>query len=98
MVAVSSDDAAATARNIQQLELTYPVLSDPGLRGVDAYAVRHVDEPQGKQIPRPAAFIVDVNGIVRFTYVGENPRDRPSEDQLLEVLANLNAQPLAKEE
>jgi peroxiredoxin len=98
VVAVSPDDAAATGENVAQLELTFPVLSDPALQGVDAFEVRHLDEPSGKQIPRPSAFVIDVTGKVRFAHVGENPRDRPTEEQLLEIVVSLNAMSTAGQE
>lgn len=98
VIAVSPDDAAATGENVAQLALTFPVLSDPALLGVDAFEVRHLDEPTGRQIPRPAAFVIDMAGKVRFAYIGENPRDRPTEDQLLEIVATLSAAAAAEQE
>lgn len=89
MVAVSPDDREATLGLVERLELPYPVLSDPELRATDAYGARHHNEPYGKQIPRPAVFIMDSDWRVRYAYVGDSVPDRPSEDVMLDVVRSV---------
>jgi peroxiredoxin len=69
--------------------LPYPVLSDPDLAAIDAYDVRHDNEPTGRLIPRPGAFIIDRAGRIQFAYKGDSVPDRPSEDALLDFLRTL---------
>ena len=89
LVLVSPDDQGATRDLVARLELPYPVLSDPDLAVTDAYGARHDHEPNGKLIPRPAAFVIDQAGRIRFAYKGDSVPDRPSEDTLLEVIRGL---------
>jgi peroxiredoxin len=54
----------------------FPVLLDVELKGVDQLGIR-------KDLSKPAAYIVDAKGVVRYAYVGENLADRPSIPALL---------------
>jgi len=89
LVTVSPDAQAATSGLVERLELPYLVLSDPDLAAVDAYDVRHDNEPAGRLIPRPGAFIIDRDGRIQFAYKGDSVPDRPSEDALLDFLRTL---------
>jgi peroxiredoxin Q/BCP len=86
IVAVSPDSVAATRTLVERLELPFTVLSDPELGAVDAYQVRHDEEPRGRLIPRPSVFVINPQGTIEYVYVGENPSDRPAEDELLAVI------------
>lgn len=50
---------------------------------IEHYGVFHQHEPKGRPIARPAAFVIDGEGVIRYRYVGDDPRDRPSADELL---------------
>lgn len=63
---------------VDRARLPFPLLSDADLTAIDAYGVRHHDEPKGRQIARPAIFLLDRMGVVRYAYVGEHERDRPA--------------------
>jgi peroxiredoxin len=67
----------------------FPVLSDPELRAIDRYGVRHDDEPEGRPIARPSVFVLDREGVVRFAHVGAAPRDRPPLDLVLLALESM---------
>lgn len=86
VIAVSPDDQASTLGLVQRLNLPFVVLSDPELQAIDDFGARHLNEPHGKQIPRPAVFILDKDWRVRFAYVGDSVPDRPSEDVMLDAL------------
>jgi peroxiredoxin len=78
-------DLARTAK------LEYPLLSDPDLRTIDAYRLRHAAAgPDGKDIAHSASVLIDRDGIVRWTKVTRNFRVRPTPD---EVLAAIDALP-----
>ncbi|MDP2870953.1 MAG: redoxin domain-containing protein [Bacillota bacterium] len=89
IVAISPDDQQATKELVERLELPFTVLSDPHLEAAGAYHVRHIDEPSGRRIPRPATFVIGPDGLVLYAYVGENARDRPGEDDLLAVVRGI---------
>lgn len=61
----------------------FPVLIDPGLAGVERLGIR-------ADLARPAAYIVDRDGNVRFGYVGADVSDRPSVELLLAQLDELH--------
>lgn len=54
----------------------FPVLLDVELKGVDLLGIR-------KDLSKPATYIVDSEGVVRYAYVGEHIADRPSVPALL---------------
>ena len=65
--------------------MRYPVISDAQKRIIQLYGVLHPREG----ISRPAVFIVDKRGVVRYVHVGRNVRDRPSLQQVMQALAFL---------
>lgn len=65
--------------------MRYPIISDAGKRIVQLYGVLHPWEG----VARPAIFIIDKRGVVRYVHVGRNFRDRPSLQQVMQALAFL---------
>ena len=79
-----------------QLGLGYPLLSDFRREMSRAYGVLNDDATMAtdpKRIPtylraKRAWFVIDKNGVVRYTKVGEPPDTLPN-DELLKVLSGL---------
>ncbi len=46
---------------------------------IRAYGSEHV----GKDISRPASFVIAPSGTVAYGYIGDNPVDRPTVDDLI---------------
>ena len=96
IVAVSSDAVEKGAELLRKLSLPFSLLSDSQLEGIDAYGVRDLnptEKVRGMGITRlsmPAAFVIDDAGIVRYKHVGKNPSDRPSNEELLKALAEVD--------
>ena len=65
-----------------KLKLTYPVLSDTDHRVIDAYDLFNAS---GK-IAKPAVFILDKKGKVRWAFFNEDYKIRPFNDALLAEL------------
>ena len=57
----------------------FPVVLDVGLKAVDALGIR-------KDLAKPATYILDKKGQVRFAYVGSTLSDRPSIKVILKQL------------
>ncbi len=55
------------------------VLMDVDLKAVDALGIR-------QDLSRPCTFVLDAEGRLVYEYVGEGPPDRPSLDDVLQVL------------
>ena len=66
----------------------FPVIADPHLELAADFDVIGVDE-FGKRTIRPATILVDDRGTIRFSYVGDDSRDRPTIPALLLALDNL---------
>ena len=62
----------------------FPLVLDVELRAVDQLGIR-------ADLSKPATYIVDKEGQVRFAYVGATIADRPSVKSMLEQLAAINA-------
>ena len=68
-----------------QLKIPFPILSDPEHKVIDAYDLFN---PQGK-ISKPAVFILDKKGIVRWSFFDEDYKVRPLNEVLLEELKKI---------
>ena len=64
-------------------KIPFPIVLDVELKAVDQLGIR-------KDLSKPATYIIDKQGQVRFAYVGESLADRPSVKALLEQLDGLN--------
>ena len=60
-------------------ELPFTIVIDLQLEVVNKLGIRD-------ELSLPATFIVDPKGIVRFSYIGQDPADRPSIETLLQQL------------
>lgn len=87
VLAISSENREAGAIFKASFELPFPLLVDADLRIIRAYGVFHENEAKGRLIARPATFVLDANGIIRYRYIGQNAGDRPSADTILAALS-----------
>ena len=85
IVGISSDDAIQMSKSIRELGVKFLLISDTQRRIIKQYGVLH--PKQG--ISRPAVFIIDKHGLVRYVKVGKDYRDRPPSHSLLQALAFL---------
>jgi peroxiredoxin len=71
-------------------EISFPLLSDPDHRTIDAYRLHDpaYDGEKFAGIPHPAVYVIDKNGIVAWAKVESNYRERPKNE---EIRAALNA-------
>jgi peroxiredoxin len=87
LVAVSADTQEDSRGFIKDLGLRVPLLADPELKVISAYGVAM----EGKDIAVPSTFVLDRTGAIRWRYVGENMKDRPAAQILLDQAASLAA-------
>jgi peroxiredoxin len=66
----------------------FPVHADSNLDLAEQYGLDGTDEFDKRTI-RPAAILVDQDGTIRFSYVGDDSRDRPTIPALLLAIDNL---------
>ena len=66
MVGISYDDTAALKRFSDQAKISFPLLSDPESKTIEAYHIRN-EAAKGKAegVPDPGTFILDRDGVIR---------------------------------
>jgi peroxiredoxin len=71
--------------------VSFPILSDPGHRVIDAYGIRDPDYNGQKfeGIPHPSVYIIDKDGRVAWTKIEQEYKERPSNDEVQAALKNL---------
>lgn len=79
-LAVASPEAVEGAR--ASIGAPFPLLADPDHRVAEMYGVYNL---LGDGLAAPAIFVLK-DGRIRWSYVGQNPTDRPS---VAEILAHL---------
>ena len=81
---ISVDPPEINRRQSQKLRYTFPLLSDPKAEVIRRYDVLHPGAgPKGADIARPAEFLIDSNGIVRWVNLTENIAVRARPEQVL---------------
>ena len=69
---------------------TFPLLSDSNTETIRRYDLVHKGEsPSGRDIARPAEFLIDRNGIVRWRNLTEDLRIRARPEQMLEAARSI---------
>lgn len=86
ILAISVEGLEMGQRVSELLGLQYPVLSDPDHEAVDGYGVFNL---LGDQLATPSVFVIDSEGIIRWSYVGKDTRDRADNETILEQLSIL---------
>lgn len=70
-------------------DLSFPLLMDPSLTVSATYGVAFQMRIHTERSNRPATFIVDKQGIIRFARLAKTFNDRPSPKEILQVLQSL---------
>ena len=85
MVAIAPDTADGVARFTRDNAYPFPLLADADHSVFDAYDVQSRLQSLGQ---RPAVFVVDRDGTVRFDSVGSQQWQIPSNDVVLGALSS----------
>jgi peroxiredoxin len=86
VLAISPDDATDMQKMADRMDRPYHFLSDAGLKVTDLYGIRRDEE-----LPHPAMILLDDQGLVKWFYIGEDYKTRPSATQLQRVLDRLDS-------
>lgn len=82
IVAISVDDQETTRDLTSRSGLTFTFLSDPNLEAISRYDLVHEGAgEEGRSIARPAEFLLDPSGTIRWVNLTDNywVRARPEE-------------------
>ena len=70
--------------------ITYPLLVDKQRSVIKSYGVYHWLSLEAYNIARPATFIIDKVGIIRYMYIGSHQFDLVEQRILLEALKSVD--------
>ena len=89
-VAISIDSPEESRNLSQQQGYTFTILSDPNAEVIRRYDLVHAGAGEnGKDIARPAEFLIDSSGTVRWVNLTENYMVRARPEQILEAAKSL---------
>jgi len=90
-VAISVDTPELSRDLCQKAGYTFPFLSDPKAEVIRRYDLLHAGAGiDGQDIARPAEFLVDSSGTVRWVNLTENYWVRARPEQIIEVAKTLH--------
>ena len=85
-MAISVDSVEVSRDFTKKAGLTFTFLSDPNLEVIRRYDLVHAGAGEtGTDIARPAEFLVDSSGVVRWVNLTENYWVRARPEQILEA-------------
>lgn len=85
-VAISVDSPEQSRDLCQKAGYTFTFLSDPKLEAISRFDLVHKGQGEkGGDIARPAEFLIDSSGVVRWRMLTENYWVRARADQVLEA-------------
>jgi len=79
-VALAVNDLSSVAGAGAAVGATFPLLADPQHQVAEAYGVYNL---LGDQLAAPAVFVIDPDGRIRWSYIGQGSQDRPSAADIL---------------
>ena len=89
-IAISVDAPAVSADLCRKAGYTYTFLSDPNAEVIRRYDILHPGAGEnGHDIARPAEFLVDSSGVVRWVNLTEDFRVRATPEQMLQAAKSL---------
>jgi peroxiredoxin len=84
VVAVSVDPVEVCRMLAEKAGLTFPLLSDPEEKAIRPYDLLHIrGGPKGVNIARPAEFLIDPTGTVRWVNLTDDIRVRATGERVL---------------
>jgi thioredoxin-dependent peroxiredoxin len=89
VAAVSTDPMEESADFNAEWRFPFPLLSDTQLQLIDAYGLRQDQGHEGRDISRVGVVIIDPQKTVRYKFAGQEPTDRPTDEEILFTLQQI---------
>lgn len=89
VLGISVDSVEKNAEVATKHAITFPLLSDPELKAIDAFGLRHSDGGFGQDIARPAVFLIDRQGRIVWRRMTDDWRVRLRPEDLLQAISDL---------
>ena len=90
VVGLSYDPVDTLRKFAKKREITFPLLSDPGSRTIDAWGLRN-ESAKGRiaGVPHPGTIVLDGQGVVRAKLFHEGYKKRHTAEEILAAAAKL---------
>ena len=89
LVAVVAQKAEAVRRYIEETGLPYDILIDETREVAKSYGVWHAWGLDAYNIARPAVFLIDRSGVIRYSFIAKRQDQYPSQDELMREIEKL---------
>ncbi len=89
VLGISVDGIFSHAAFKEVNDIQFPLLSDWEKTVIEAYDVVHPDLAGMKDVAKRAVFVIDVDGLVVYAWVGESLGDLPPFDEVKETVRKL---------
>jgi glutaredoxin-dependent peroxiredoxin len=90
VVTVVAQRSDAVRRYVEETGLPFNILVDESREALKAYGVWHRIGLDAWNIARPALFLIDPSGSIRYSFIAESQEEFPSHDEILQALDQLN--------
>ncbi len=81
-----AQDRQAVRHYIEETGLPFDILIDERRDVSRAYGVWHRIGIDALNIARPAVFLIDQDAAIRYSFIGDNQREYPTQEELLQVI------------
>jgi methyl-accepting chemotaxis protein len=81
--------AEAVRRYIEETGLPYDILVDETREVAKSYGVWHAWGLDAYNIARPAVFLIDRAGVIRYSFIGKRQDQYPSQEEIVEAIEKL---------
>jgi len=91
VVGISVNDPFSNKAFAEKNELTFPILSDVNREVIKAYNLGASDFAgiKGYTVSKRSIFVLDSKGVVRYTWVSEDPTVEPPYEKIQQVLSDI---------
>ena len=89
VVAVVAQSSDPVRRYIEETGLPFNILIDQSRDVLKAYGVWHPVGLYAWNIARPALFVLDRSGAVRYSFIADSQEEFPSHEEILAALRNI---------
>lgn len=85
-VAISYDSVDVLEKFAEQRKITFPILSDPGSKTIDAYKIRNTGaKGRTAGIPHPGTFVIGKDGTIVAKLAHDGYRERHTTAEIIKA-------------
>ena len=88
-MAIVAQSSSVVRRYIEDTGLPFNILVDESREVLKAYGVWHRIGLDAWNIARPALFLIDQSGTIRYSFVGESQDEFPDHEEIVDALEGM---------